>query len=111
MMRTVVAMLATATVLLGACSSEPDNDTESAANATAEASADSLAEQALCESLLQYASAAEEHAQQNGETFDRTTALDNLFDQSAETPEWQEATPERKDQMIKAYDAAKTGVC
>ncbi|MGV9863526.1 hypothetical protein [Rhodococcus koreensis] len=116
MTRTIVALLIPAALLLGACSSESTTtDAESTANATTEAteasSAGLPAVADLCKGLLQYAKGAEARAQQSGETFDRTKALDDLFTQSAETAEWKDAPQERKDQMIQAYDAAKTGAC
>ncbi|MDH6285470.1 hypothetical protein [Rhodococcus opacus] len=116
MTRTIVALLIPAALLLGACSAESTTtEAESPASATTEAteasSADLPAVADLCKGLLQYTNGAEARAQQSGETFDRTKALDDLFTQSAETPEWKDAPQERKDQMIQAYDAAKTGAC
>ncbi|WP_072687026.1 hypothetical protein [Rhodococcus marinonascens] len=116
MIRTVATLLAPAALLLGACSSESDtHDTESVASATTEASEASSADLPtvadLCNGLLRYASSAEDRAQQNGETFDRTATLDDLFEESAETQEWKDASQERRDQMIKAYSAAETGAC
>ncbi|MCQ4117820.1 hypothetical protein [Rhodococcus tibetensis] len=114
MTRTIVALLIPAALLLGACSSESTSTvTEvSATTQEAEAAATDLPTVAdLCAGLLQYANSAEARAQQSGEPFDRTKALESLFDQSALTPEWKDAPQERKDQMVKAYDAAKSGAC
>jgi hypothetical protein len=116
MTRTIVALLIPAVLFLGACSSEStDTDTDTEVSATTEAAeaaaADLPAVADLCAGLLQYANSAEARAQQTGEPFDRTKALSDLFDQSALTPEWKDAPQERKDQMVKAYDAAKTGTC
>ncbi|MFZ2177899.1 MAG: hypothetical protein WAW17_28520 [Rhodococcus sp. (in: high G+C Gram-positive bacteria)] len=116
MKRTIVALLIPAAFLLGACGSESTTaDSETAASTTSAAgepgsSSDSPVAD-LCAGLLQYANNAEARAQQSGEAFDRTKALDALFDDSAQTPEWKDAPQERKDQMIEAYDAAKSGTC
>lgn len=119
MKRTIVALVIPAALLLGACGSESTTtDSEATASATT-ASTDTTettsaglpAVADLCTGLLQYAKSAETRAQQNGQTFDRTKALDDLFRQSETTQEWKDAPQERKDQMIKAYDAAKTGKC